>query len=919
MIIIIIKCVPFISSPSLFPLFFSSHTKKKKNMISRSRLRFGFHSASPSSALASLLDLQPKLQPLSRRKTRRTSATIFADDYEDNNAATSEIKQTTSLTATTKPQAASTLELRSALAKVQRHAHELSKQEQDEDDFFVIENPMAANGQEKIVDQSQLMRDMCGNINHLPKDSVTFVADEFKRLRELEVIRRKKILAELATPNPLDYTYDGKLVPVPPLNFGQLAPQSYDLAQKMLVNPTFRKVRESPASDYFFEINDLYCEISFIGRANAGKSTLINAILNQRGLAKTSSVPHSTRNITFYQSVTEGEMRDFAAKNPNKLVKLPGGGLQFTLVDVPGFGLDGMSDKWRDNAIHLTDSYFGQRRSVNTVFMCIDAQVGVTPTDVTYFEWMTNVHGVFWILLTKCDLVPHSRICTVMNHIYTLITHRQKDDKYRKIYPFVLPVSASTGVNIDFLRALIVETSGVLPADTLRKLLQQRNGSKWFEAVRDEERRLLQHEDERRASLMSLRRELAESKGILTKTPLLTADVSEGEQEMSGSGNDDAANEDFGVFDTTFFGKNKALVKDEVEDEDDDVLSFDVPDAVKISGGATGDKEQQQQQQQQVTEHQRQVEISSDRNSLYPPVPNASENSTTRIGQFKLSAKLTGTRPDIAVIRGATSVTAKNSKNSDSDTTSSFETELAQKLMEKQRQQIVNGTTKSLRFSPSSASSEASEVKDRRNALLVEQPDGSLVSPFQQVHKKSNKSSSTAHISSQHQHHFKTRADERFEKRKQKRFERLQEDEIWQRHRRNAAEQRQHQQQQNQQNYRNQQQQHGGNEIEAIASAMREIKMTRREREAYRQRSGGTTVTGEALVDHAQKQMAVGEQRAVKTIRRAGALEFNHSGRMTVTSQPGGLWNQYGSANDGEVNSAAPAERFKNERRVLGW
>lgn len=319
-------------------------------------------------------------------------------------------------------------------------------------------------------------------------DVLALVTDEFRTLREREVQRRRTFLYNLTHPVVTDYTYAGKLLPPPPLAFGRIPEESVQLGTSIMLEQHYTKVRSAPSSSYFFEINDLYMEIVMVGRANAGKSSLINALLGQPELAKTSSTPNCTREVTFYQSVSPEQLNNFANRNPNKLVKLPGGGMQLTFVDLPGFGIEGMSEAWRDNAIACTDSYLGTRRSVNTVLFCIDCAAGLTKTDVKYMEWLENLHGVFWIILTKCDTVPHSRVCSVMRQVYALITKYRR--KYRKAFPFVLPVSSRDGTNLEALRGLIAETSGMVPGDRLRKMLYAKAKQAATEAEQLEEGRL---------------------------------------------------------------------------------------------------------------------------------------------------------------------------------------------------------------------------------------------------------------------------------------------------------------------------------------------------------------------------------------------------------------------------------------------
>ncbi|CBZ27049.1 conserved hypothetical protein [Leishmania mexicana MHOM/GT/2001/U1103] len=380
------------------------------------------------------------------------------------------------------------------------------------------------------------------------QDVIDLVTDVFTAQRDAAIKKRREVLYELTHPNPIDYTYNGKLVPPPPLSFGQVTEEARALGNKMMLGQTYSLVRQagarasaddldvaggsantagrgtaaattvSPASsieagleaplstfssrhakgygdrtaaapyrsrtrdanifrdhNYFFEINELYQEVAFAGRACAGKSSLLNALLGQY-VAKTSSTPNTTRKISFYQSVTPEQLHAFHVKeHHNQLVKLPGGGLQLTFVDLPGYGIEGMSDKWRDAAIELTDAYFGVRRSVNTVLYCMDCERGLTKTDIKYLEWIENVHGACFMVLTKCDSVPHSRVCSVMRQVYALITKHRR--KYRKVFPFIIPVSAKDGTNIELLRGLITETAGIIPGDKLRELLQHKKAA----------------------------------------------------------------------------------------------------------------------------------------------------------------------------------------------------------------------------------------------------------------------------------------------------------------------------------------------------------------------------------------------------------------------------------------------------------
>ena len=333
-------------------------------------------------------------------------------------------------------------------------------------------------------DEHDFVVDSDDNVHHseeekkslrpVPIDAIELVTDDFKEEREKMLKKRRQILYEMAHPNPFHYTFNGKLVPTPPVSFGTFSATSIALGNNFFVQPEFKLVKQASATDYFFEIHDLYIEVATVGMANAGKSSLINALLQQR-VAKTSTIPNSTRTVNFYQAASQQALDNYARKNSHKLITLPGKGKQFTIVDIPGYGLPGMSDGWKDDAIQLTDQYLGLRRGLNTLLFCIDCDRGVTRTDVKYMEWLTNVKGTYFIVLTRCDRVSHTKLCAVMKTIYQLIASDacRNKKKYAGVYPFVLPVSSVTGENIDLLRALLVESSGIVPQDKIKTIMNQ--------------------------------------------------------------------------------------------------------------------------------------------------------------------------------------------------------------------------------------------------------------------------------------------------------------------------------------------------------------------------------------------------------------------------------------------------------------
>eukprot|EP00760_Papus_ankaliazontas_P025721 PhM_4_TR2858/c1_g1_i1/m.92819 len=334
------------------------------------------------------------------------------------------------------------------------------------DDDFVVEalptnltETSPEGGQHDVVPSGQ---------NHIMSLAEDVARDASNNLA-VERSRRMQVMYDLTHPKPENYTFAGKLVPPPPLEFGVMSEEAKRVAGEMIVRPQYSPVQKTTMYDPYFEMDDLYMEVAFVGRANSGKSSLLNSIVAQQRCAKSSSTPGSTRYITFYQSVSPKELRLYAERKPSKLVKLPGNGLQFTFVDLPGWGIKGMKDTWTEHALQCNQHYLSTRRSLNMLIFCKDATEGWTATDDKLFDMIHNSHGMCYLVLTKCDAIPHPRLCQVMAHFYKKLT--QKRWKHHA-YPLIVPTSSATGENIDFLRGLIVETSGVIQGTKLRVTLQ---------------------------------------------------------------------------------------------------------------------------------------------------------------------------------------------------------------------------------------------------------------------------------------------------------------------------------------------------------------------------------------------------------------------------------------------------------------
>jgi GTP-binding protein len=123
-----------------------------------------------------------------------------------------------------------------------------------------------------------------------------------------------------------------------------------------------------------------YNEVAFVGRSNVGKSSLLNAVVNNFKLAKVSSQPGKTRSINFYL------VND-----------------RFFLVDLPGYGFAKVplseQKKWRE----LIESYLKGRDRLKGVFLLVDSKVGPTEKDRQMKEWL-DFYGIpYAVVATKVD------------------------------------------------------------------------------------------------------------------------------------------------------------------------------------------------------------------------------------------------------------------------------------------------------------------------------------------------------------------------------------------------------------------------------------------------------------------------------------------------------------------------------------
>ncbi|GJM03231.1 MAG: putative GTP-binding protein EngB [Rhodomicrobium sp.] len=167
-------------------------------------------------------------------------------------------------------------------------------------------------------------------------------------------------------------------------------------------------------------------EIAFAGRSNVGKSSLINALTGQKGLARTSNTPGRTREINYF---TIGEAA--------------------YLVDMPGYGYAKVPLSMVKQWTRLIENYLRGRLTLKRAYLLIDARHGVKKNDLEIMKQLDAAAALYQIVLTKTDKIKSGELKRRMEETEALIV------KHPACYPLVIATSSSKGEGIDQLKAAI--------------------------------------------------------------------------------------------------------------------------------------------------------------------------------------------------------------------------------------------------------------------------------------------------------------------------------------------------------------------------------------------------------------------------------------------------------------------------------
>jgi GTP-binding protein len=195
-------------------------------------------------------------------------------------------------------------------------------------------------------------------------------------------------------------------------------------------------------------------EVAFAGRSNVGKSSLINAILGQDGLARTSNTPGRTQELNFFVPSARVEKLPKGVK-PSSSKKLPPDlEAGITLVDMPGYGFAQAPLEHVENWTRLVFDYLRGRGNLRRVYVLIDARHGLKPNDLEVLDLLDQTAVSYQIVLTKADKLGKTEHAAALGTVISGIEEAVR--RRPAAHPVILATSSEKGWGIQVLQAEIV-------------------------------------------------------------------------------------------------------------------------------------------------------------------------------------------------------------------------------------------------------------------------------------------------------------------------------------------------------------------------------------------------------------------------------------------------------------------------------
>lgn len=168
-------------------------------------------------------------------------------------------------------------------------------------------------------------------------------------------------------------------------------------------------------------------EVTFAGRSNVGKSSLINTLLNRKNIARTSNTPGKTQQMNYYQI-----------------------GDEFFMVDLPGYGFAKVPKKERERWGKSIREYLLDRESLRLILHVVDVRHDPSQLDEDFFYWMGMNEKPFAVVLSKSDKLSRNKVNSSKAKVRRAL-------KEMNIEVPILPFSSSSREGVDEIEKLIKE------------------------------------------------------------------------------------------------------------------------------------------------------------------------------------------------------------------------------------------------------------------------------------------------------------------------------------------------------------------------------------------------------------------------------------------------------------------------------
>ena len=165
-------------------------------------------------------------------------------------------------------------------------------------------------------------------------------------------------------------------------------------------------------------------QIVLVGKSNVGKSSFINALANQKRLAKVGQTPGKTKSLNYYNVSN-----------------------RYYIVDLPGYGYSTMTQAEKESTTALVNKYINNNKNIAHIFFLVDIRHKPTENDKIMYEWILEKNIPFTIVATKADKIAKTKTDEYLLQITKTLFAKEK----------IVPFSSESKINSDTIENIISE------------------------------------------------------------------------------------------------------------------------------------------------------------------------------------------------------------------------------------------------------------------------------------------------------------------------------------------------------------------------------------------------------------------------------------------------------------------------------